>query len=546
MEDISTAISALNTGDLLQAETVCQRIINKYPQQVQALHLMGIVGSMQGRLVKAISYFKRAHQLDPDDTDILLNLGCSQLQLGKLGDAESSLRRVLQMKPDEALAHSSLGNVLKRLGRFEEAIVCHRNAVSLMPSSAEAYSNLASAYLSWDKIDLAVEEYRKAINLKPESPEFHYNLGTALQKGEEYEKACASFRLTIELTPDHDRAHMNMGSSLKALGRLDEAIGYLRRATELAPNSADAHWNLALALLMAGDYINGWKAYEWRLKISDIPIQKFPQSIWDGSVQPDKTLLIHAEQGMGDTIQFVRYASVARTKVKRVILYCQEPLVRLLYDIKGIDQVVSIGQSLPRFDLQLPLLNLPGALGATLENIPHKEPYLKTDLSLIEKWRSKINSRKFKVGLVWAGNPKHEDDHNRSIELSAFAQLIKMPDLTFYSLQKERSDTQSNNKAEDANLIDTGSELTDFADTAALISNLDIIISVDTAVAHLAGALGRPVWILLPYAPDWRWMLEREDTPWYPTMRLFRQSRFGDWYDVIANVEEALKELLGT
>lgn len=499
---------------------------------------------------RAINKLRNTHIMSrepqPKDADELLHIGLSHLQSEELYDAEAAMRKVIELKPDEALAYSSLGNVLKRLERFEEAIACHERAVSLLPLSAEARSNLASAYLSWGKIDLAVAEYRMAVGIQPDSAELHYNLGTALQKGEQYEEACTCFLHSLKNNPDHVYAIMNLGSSLKALGRLDEAIDYLRHATKIAPDFADAHWNLALALLLSGDFVNGFREYEWRLKIPDIPVRKFPQQRWNGNYQPDKTLLIHAEQGMGDVIQFVRYTALALKRVGRVILDCHEPLLRLLSDINGVDQVVSTGKPLPMFDLHLPLLSLPGVLGTTLDNIPNDMPYLKADAGLIDKWRAKINTEKYRVGVVWAGNPRHEDDHNRSIKLSAFARLLTLPEVTFYSLQKERTDLQAIDTQEGIDLIDTGPDLTDFADTAALIVNLDLIISVDTAVAHLAGAMGKPVWLLLPFAPDWRWMLERKDTPWYQTMRIFRQSRFGDWDGVLDDVTMTLKELLTT
>jgi tetratricopeptide (TPR) repeat protein len=495
---------------------------------------------------RAINKLRSAHimarQPQSKDADILLHIGLSHLQYEELHDAETAIRKVIELKPGDALAYSSLGNVLKRLERFEEAIACHERAVSLMPVSAEARSNLASAYLSWGKINLAVDEYRKAIGIQPDLPQLHYNLGTALQKGQRYEDACSCFRHTLKLDPDHVHAMMNLGTSLKALGRLDEAIACLRRATEITPDFADAHWNLALTLLLSGDYLNGWKEYEWRLKIPDIPVRKFHQPIWDGSVQPDSTLLIHAEQGMGDVIQFVRYADLARKIVGHVILDCHTPLMRLFSGMNGVDQVMSTGQPLPMFDIHIPLLSLPGVLGAAPENIPNDMPYLKADAVLIDNWRSKIKTEKYIVGLVWAGNPRHEDDHNRSIKLSAFACLLKLSEVTFCSLQKESSEVRSIDGLEGVDLINAGPELTDFADTAALIANLDLIISVDTAVAHLAGAMGKPVWLLLPFAPDWRWMLGRDDTPWYPTMRIFRQSKSGDWDGVLKEVGQELKK----
>jgi tetratricopeptide (TPR) repeat protein len=503
-----------------------------------------------GACDRAINKMRSAHIMSlepqPRDADTLLHIGLSHLQYEELNDAEAAMRKVIKLKPGEALAYSTLGNVLKRLERFEEAIACHERAVYLMPLSAEARSNLASAYLSWGNIDLAVEEYRMAVGLHPDLAELHYNLGTALQKGEQYEDACTCFRHVLKLKPDHVHAMMNLGTSLKALGRLDEAITWLRCTAEFAPDFADAHWNLALTLLLSGDYLNGWKEYEWRLEIPDIPVRKFHQPVWDGSVRTEKTLLLHAEQGMGDVIHFVRYTALARKRVGRVILDCHEPLVRLLSDIKGVDQIVSTGKLLPLFDIHLPLLSLPRVLGATPDNVPNDMPYLKADSVLIDKWRAKISTGKYRVGIVRAGNPRHDDDHNRSIKPSTFARLLKMPDVSFYSLQKESPDSQSIVALEGINVIDTGPELTDFADTAALIANLDLIISVDTAVAHLAGAMGKPVWLLLPFAPDWRWMLYRDDTPWYPTMRIFRQSRPGDWDGVLVDIARALKTLLSS
>jgi tetratricopeptide (TPR) repeat protein len=544
MEDIANAVNALNTGDLVQAESICQRIIEKCPQHVQALHILGIIFNAKGNHENACEYLKRARKLQPDNYIILLNLGYMQMQLGRLEDAEASFRTVVRIKPDETSAYISLGNVLKRLGKYEESIACHEHAVLLNPLSAEERSNLASAYLSWNKREAAIAEYLKAVAMQPDSAELHFNLGTAFQKAERYEDACVSFRLALKLNPDHVRAIMNMGTSLRSLGALDEAIDCLRRATEIAPDYADAQWNLALTLLMAGDYTSGWKAYEWRLKIPDIPIRKLPHEYWDGSVRPGKTLLLYTEQGIGDAIQFIRYAGMARARVGRIILQCHTSLVRLLSDVDGVDQVLSDGEPVLKCDLCLPLLSLPRVLGATLEDIPNKIPYLKADDRLTEQWRSKMDPLRYKIGVAWAGNPKHLDDHNRSCNLTAFAHLMKLPGVIFYSLQKENPDMRSMNVPEGISLIDKTNELTDFADTAALIVNLDLIITVDTSVAHLAGALGRPVWTLLPFAPDWRWMLNRNNTPWYPTMRLFRQKNFGDWDSVFVNVEKALRKTL--
>ncbi|MEW6599422.1 MAG: tetratricopeptide repeat protein [Nitrospirota bacterium] len=480
----------------------------------------------------------------PADADTLLEIGLSQVRSGDMRDAEETLRAVIKLRPDNAVAYSSLGNVLKRLEKHKEAVECHQRAVSLLPLSAEAISNLASAYLCWGDKERAVEEYLRAVSLMPASAELHYNLGTALQKSERYKAACDSFKSAIKLKPDHVYAHMNLGSSLKSLGQLREAIIYLRKAVGFAPDTAEVHWNLALALLLSGDYDEGMKEYEWRLKMPDIPIRKFPQPVWDGSVQKDKTLFVYAEQGMGDVIQFVRYCAEARKRVGRLILDCHAPLTGLFNGIKGVDQVVSSGEAFPMFDINVPLLSLPGVLGGTDLRVGHEIPYLKACPGAIQKWCDKIKSEKYTAGIVWAGNPGHEDDHNRSIKLSSFARLLKTPGVTFVSLQKEKPDPLSFEIIRDAGLIDAGPELKDFSDTAAIIDSLDLVISVDTAVAHLAGAMGKKVWLLIPFAPDWRWMLGRDDTPWYPTMRIFRQSRHGDWDGVIETVCQALKRQL--
>jgi len=507
-------------------------------QEMPAQELYDACGTFINRLKSSHIRMGRTH---PADADALLEIGLSQVKSGDLHDAEKTLRAVIKLRPDDAVAFSSLGNVLRRLEKYKEAVESHQHAVSLMPSSAEALSNLASAYLSWGKKERAIEEYLRAITMLPDSAELHFNLGTALQKSERYKAACDSFRRAVKLKSDHAQAYMNLGTSLKALGQTEEAVKYLRRAVELAPEMADAHWNLSLALLLSGDYVNGLKEYEWRMKIQDIPIRTFPQPRWDGSVQPDKTLLVHAEQGMGDVMQFIRYAALARERVGRVILDCHPPLQRLLSGVNGVDLVMSAGKPLPEFDLHIPLLSLPGVLGATLDNVPNDIPYLKADAGLVDKWRTEINTEKYRVGVVWAGNPRHEDDHNRSVQFSSFTGLLNIPGVTFVSLQKEMPDLQLSEMIKDIDLIDAGPELTDFSDTAAIIDRLDLVISVDTAVAHLAGAMGKPVWLLLPFAPDWRWMLEREDTPWYPAMRIFRQSCPGDWEGVLAEVMYALK-----
>ncbi|KKK84230.1 hypothetical protein LCGC14_2785440, partial [marine sediment metagenome] len=333
-------------------------------------------------------------------------------------------------------------------------------------------------------------------------------------------------------------------TALQEQGKLDEAIASYDRAIALQSDYAEAHMNRSFALLLTENFEQGWQEYEWRLRAKDRASPTFQQPRWDGSPLNGRTILVHAEQGLGDTIQFIRYLPLVKARGGHVIFECQKPLYRLLKSCAGIDEIIertSTRKLLAQFDLYIPLPSLPGIFGTTLNTIPSDSSYITVDPDLVTQWRIRLgHNEDFKIGIVWAGNPDHNMDRARSCSLADFAPLVDIPDLTFYSLQKGPASAEANDPPKGMKIVNLEDELNDFADTAAVIANLDVVISVDTAVVHLAGAIGKTVWTLLPFVPDWRWLQNRDDTPWYPTMRLFRQTPLNDWTGVFEQVKKVL------
>lgn len=389
--------------------------------------------------------------------------------------------------------------------------------------------------------------FRQIIDKQADLPDPHYSLGVVLQLQGRPQEAIKHYRIATTLDPVFVKAHYNLANALLICGQYQEALESVRAALKCDPGHADSHWLLGMLLLQRGDFLNGWKEYEWRWRATAFKA-RFPDlgcPQWDGSPLAGKTLLIHMEQGRGDMIQFVRYAQLAEAMGGRVVVCVVEELVSLFATIKGISLVVDRNGALPEYDLHIPALSLPHVLGTTLENIPSQVPYIRPDQIKVEAWRRIIPSDgKLRVGLVWQGSPVHRDDRNRSCELNTFQPLRELKDIVFYSLQLGNGPEQLRVLSDHLPVVNHTDRIHDFSDTAAFISNLDLIISVDTAVAHLAGALGKRVWILLPFVPDWRWLLERKDSPWYPTMRLFRQPNPGDWPAVVDMVRQELVQLI--
>jgi hypothetical protein len=376
--------------------------------------------------------------------------------------------------------------------------------------------------------------------LKPDNADALCNLGALLSGFDRHEDAAESYRRVLADHPDHVAALCNMGVALMARNDIEGAVECYRRAIAHNPDFADGHWNLSLAQLVEGDFAKGWRGYEWRLKTKRHVPRGFEQPAWDGGPLAGETILLHREQGLGDTIQFMRYAPLVAARGGRVVLEVQPPLVRLAKSIKGVAEIVAAGTALPRFDLHCPLLSLPERFATTLETVPVGAPYLTPDPEEVERWRLKLGGGpRLKVGIAWAGNRSHKNDRSRSVAIERLSPILDIPGIRWVSLQVgERAGDLD--RLPIGTVVDISDQLGDFGDTAAVIANLDLVIAVDTAVAHLAGALGRPVWAMLPFAPDWRWMLDRGDSPWYPTLRLFRQGTDRSWDAVIGHLAKEL------
>ncbi len=385
--------------------------------------------------------------------------------------------------------------------------------------------------------------------LRPGYTEAHYNLAGALQDQGKLEDAAASCRRALELKPNYAEAHHQLGNISLAQAKPQEAVASCSRAVELKPDSAEAHVTRAFAWLLTGDLEHGWPEYEWRWRLKVLPSRRILQPRWDGQELAGKTILLDAEQGLGDTIQFIRYAALLAEKGVTVIVECPKPLVPLLRDCPGIDQVFAYGDDLPAFDVHVPLMSVPGILGTTLATIPANVPYLCARLALVEQWPDRLNQlRGFKIGINWQGSAKQRDDRFRSIPLRDFGPLAALPGVHLISLQHGFGTEQLTQVRDLFVVTDLGRDLhreaTPFLDVSAVMKSLDLVITADTALAHLAGALGVPVWVALRFSSDWRWLLDRSDSPWYPTLRLFRQRTFGDWAGVFSEMEDALRDRL--
>ena len=477
----------------------------------------------------------------------LFDLGLAFNARNQHQKALESFDLAIQMQPDFFEAHGNRGAMLAALGRHHDAIESYRNALAIKPDFADAHCNLGAALTHLQRYDEALASLDRALALRRNYPEALYNRGNALKPLKRYEEALASFDQAIALHPDHADAHNNRGQVLRELERYDEALASYDRAMALRPQHIMAHCNAAALRLLTGDFERGWSHYEWRwLKKSVVPLKRnFSQPAWSGG-QPitGKTILVHSEQGLGDTIQFCRYAPLLAARGARVIFEVQKTLQVLITTLGGVAQIVPKGSPLPPFDLHCPLVSLPLAFGTRLETIPSMTGYLSAPAQRMTTWQSRLQGQRHpRIGLIWSGNPGHERDRERSVTLREFLPLLDAlgADATFVSLQKDvRAEDAAFLKAR-ADILDYGNALEDFSDTAALISQLDLVISVDTRVAYLAGALGKPTWILLTYFPDWRWLLDRDDSPWYPTARLFRQDESRTWGGVITRVCQALR-----
>jgi len=499
-------------GRLAQAELFYSTILRVRPDHADSLHFLGVVKYQLGHFAEAVDLIAHALRINPKRSDYVLNLGNALARSGRLGDAETCYRASIELSPDSAMAFNNLGATLRDLGRLEEAEESCRAALRLKPDYGDALNNLGTALADLGRFQEAVDSYQQSLRLNPKSLEIHNNLGNVLTH----------------------------------LGDLDGAIAAYSAALEIMPQSVDVHHNLAMTLLRSGRFEEGWAEYEWRWRSKQLAAvrRNFAQPQWDGEPLGDRVLLVHAEQGFGDTLQFCRYASRIGG---RVIVEVQPELARLLQNLAGVE-VIPRGHPLPKFDVHCPIMSLPGLIEPTPDPTHHADPYISAEPSQVALWRARLTPLKgLRVGLVWAGGNRPDQptleavNRRRSMTLAMLAPLAQVSGVSFVSLQKGAPAVEAAAPPEGLTVHDFTADLNDFADTAALVANLDLVITVDTAVAHLAAALGRPVWMANRFDSCWRWLTDRRSSPWYPTLTQFCQPAPGDWDSVATDLAAALQ-----
>lgn len=497
---------------------------------------------MPGLSQKIVEY-RKAIQEAPERADLYVSLGACLHEVGDLEGAVQNFQRALSLDRNSFGAYNNLGNLFASLGDFNTALTFLRAAVTINPNVAEIHNNIANILIEQGEIAPAIESYQQAIALKPENASYYNHLGNALRQAGDHRAAEENFERALALNPNFAEVYANLGFLYFEQDELQKAEDYYQRAIAIDPDLAMAHACLSQMLLRRGEFLAGWKEHEWRWLWSAFPSPRrnFQQPLWHGEEIRGSRILLHAEQGLGDALQFLRYVPMVVERGARVVLEIHPELRRLVGDFPGVEQVLSRGEQLPSFDLHCPLMSLPYAFGTTLDTVPAKVPYLKAP-STIPAWIKENPMDRLKVGLVWAGNPKNKIDHKRSVPLSSLAQLCAMEGVEFYSLQRGAGLKEIETVPFRFLAMEPASG--DFTDTAAAVAALDLILTVDTSIAHLAGALGKPVWILLAKVPDWRWMLDGEDSPWYPTARLFRQEVSGEWDLVVTKVAAELMKLV--
>jgi tetratricopeptide (TPR) repeat protein len=552
-------------GKLSDAVQAHRLALSLDPSSAQTLNNLGVALHLMAETDEAMDCFKRAVVLQPEYADARANLlqllnhapqsaaaehaiGDVLHDAGRDVDAIICYRRAISLDADFAPSHNNLANLLSDAGQLAEAIPAYLRALNLQPNSADLLSNLGNALRAAGQREPAMECYARALSLRPDHVKTHNNVGNALCEMGQWSAAVESYERALAIDPNFAETLNNLGTALEEQGHRDRAMALYQRALQLSPNSISAPWNIALLQLLRGDYENGWPGYEhrWRQKKQCLSFRNFPQPLLSLELlRPGMKVLLHAEQGFGDAIQFCRYAGRVAALDAEVIVECPPPLVRLFTTLRGVARIIPHGTPLPEFDLQCPFMSLPMVFSSRLEDVGAFVPYLAPDPNDVANWEKRFTDepQAMRVGLVWAGSGKHQKDRDRSLNLSAFSGLTDISGVRLYSLQLGEKCTQAKSPPAGMQLIDWTAHLRDFADTAAMISQLDLVIAVDTAVAHLAGAMGKPVWILIPFQPDWRWLLDRTDSPWYASARLFRQTAPGQWDQPLAEFAQVLKEV---
>jgi tetratricopeptide (TPR) repeat protein len=552
--NLANALNGLGRHE--DALASCDRAIALTPDYAEAHGNRGLALYQLGRVAEALASYARVAALKPDQAKAHYNQAVMLRELARLDEAVASFDRAIALDPNAAEAHGGRGVALRELGRAEEALASCARAVALRPDDAEAHYNQAIALRELGRSEEALAGYDRAIALKPDYAEAHSNRGNALCELRRYGEALISYERAIALKPDYAEAYRNRGVLLMDFRRLADAGADFDRAIALKPDYAEARYNRAVSRLMAGDYAQGWAEYEWRWRAGRGGAGRdLGAPLWLGGEDLEgRTVLLHAEQGLGDVLQFCRYVPQVAALGARVVLEVYPGLDRLLARLRGVDEIVVRGRPLPPHDLQTPLASLPLALGGAGPE-EDQGAYLSADPQAKAAWARRLaaDGASLRVGLCWAGGTRPDQavadaiDRRRSLPLEAFAPLAGIEGVSFYSLQKGPPSAQLAQALargwSGPPIIDLTADMNDFADTAALVAHLDLVITCDTAVAHLAGALGKPVWILNRYDACWRWLTDRVDSPWYPSARLFRQSAPGDWGGAVDQAREALRAL---
>jgi len=535
---LQAAMGFHQQGQLASAQAHYREILALEQDHFDALHLLGVIDYQQQDYAAAETLIRQAIAIKPEQAGPYSNLGLVLQDQQRYEEALLCFAQAIKLQPGHAEAHNNHGNALRSLRRYEAALTSYEQALRLKPDYAVAYSNRGNVLQNLKRYDEALLSYEQALRYQPDYADAHNNLAHALRYLNRTEDALASCVRALQLRPDYAEAFLNAGNLLQDLQRYQEALAPYQRAQQLQADYAEAHLNEGLCRLTLGDFKLGWEKYEWRWASAthDSLRRDFEQPLWLGQTSlQGKTVLLHAEQGLGDTLQFCRYVTQVAALGATVLLEVQAPLRGLLEPLPGVARVLVRGEPLPRFDFHCPLLSLPLALRTELTTIPAQVPYLHADPARVEAWRQRLASYpRPLIGLVWSGNPTHVNDHNRSIPLTTLAPLFQGAG-SFISVQNQMVDADREAFAR-FGIIDVTDALHDFSDTAALLVCMDRLITVDTVAAHLAGALGLPATVMLPYNADFRWLTERADSPWYPTLKLIRQTRRGDWHEPVGRL----------
>lgn len=541
----SLGMIAYQRGNLKAAIDLVEQAIDSRGKLPKFHNTLGLLYEEIGQTEKALNCYKTALDIKPDYAESLHNVAIIQLRNGDFQAASENAKKAVTAAPAFAEAYNTLGYCQQQLGHIRDAVVFYQKAVELKPDYAEAYNHLGVLLTDQSNYIEAVTAFQKAIAIDPEYAELYNNMAIAKKGLCAFDEAIENYRKAAEIDPSFYQAFNNLANSLRDKGRPAEAIANYNRAVEINPNYAEAYWNRCLAMLLSGDLAEGFRQYQWRREPS-LGIVTYPNTYdkprWDGRPINGKTLLVHYEQGFGDNIQFIRYLPKLKEIGATVLFEARKPMLDLLKDFPGIDRLIEARPDrgvTEDFDFFAALMDLPAIFQTSLETIPSDVPYLFADKEKSETWKQRIGAGSYNAGIVWAGKPTPKNVADRSCKLNNFAPLTKIEGVRLFSLQKGDAEKQIDQF--NIEIENVAGDLHTFADTAAAIENLDLVISIDTSVLHLAAAMGKPAWALLTATPDWRWLLNRTDSPWYPTIKLFRQKKHGDWKEVFEEVTLELK-----